>query len=185
MINIEVAKTIEGWIEDDELATIAEWSSKRNKIIEIGSWKGRATRAICDNSSDLVVTIDHWKGALERVDDGFWEVDKHGPEYVYKQFENNLKDHLDSKRLIVYKMDSHEAAKSLIEKYGFESFDMVWIDGGHEYEVIKRDIIFFRPLLKMYGQLCGHDYYYPGVKRALDEVFVNYWHSGNLWSKEV
>jgi hypothetical protein len=184
-MNIEKAKLIEGWVEVPELETIAEWSSKRNKIIEIGSWKGRTTEAICDNTSGLVVTIDHWEGALEPVDDGFWEVNKYGPDYVYNIFYDNLREHIDSGKLLILKMSSEDAARHLIKTFGFGSFDMVWIDGGHEYEVVRKDMIYFRPLLKRYGQMCGHDYYYPGVKKALDEVFVNYWQSGNLWSKEV
>jgi hypothetical protein len=184
-MNIDNALKIEGWVEPDELQRIAEWSSNRHKIIEIGSWKGRTTRAICDNTDDLVVTIDHWEGALEPVDDGFWEVDKFGPDYVYNMFQKNLADHIKSSKLSVYKMSSEEAAQLLIEEYGFGYFDMIWIDGGHEYEVVRKDMVYFRPLLRRYGQMCGHDYYYPGVKKALDEVFVNYWQEGNLWSKEV
>ena len=185
MANIEKAKLIQGWVEEDELNTIATWAMSRPKIIEIGTWKGRTTRALCDNNSGEVVTIDNWKGALVPVDNGFWELDEYGPDYVYNVFMENLKDHLDSGKLTVVKGFSADAVKVLINKYGFEYFDMLWIDGGHEYEVVRKDIIYYRPLLKPKAQLCGHDFYYPGVKQSLDELIAGYWHSGNLWSKEI
>jgi len=57
--------------------------------------------------------------------------------------------------------------------------DMVFLDGDHEYESVKADILAWNP--KARKMLCGHDYGvppgmevlrdFPGVKQAVDEVF--------------
>lgn len=183
-MDISKALLIDGWMFDYELELISGWASNHNKIIEIGAWKGRTTRALCDNTKGMVVTIDHWKGALIPIDDGFWEVEKYGSDYVYNMFLENLKDHINSGKLSVLRMSSDLAANLLIQGYGFESFDMIFIDGGHEYDVVKKDIIFFRPLIKKGGKICGHDLCYPEVKKVLDELLPGYQSFGNIWSKE-
>jgi hypothetical protein len=52
--------------------------------------------------------------------------------------------------------------------------DMVLLDGDHEYEGVVADIEAWLP--KARKLLCGHDYGhpdYPGVARAVDEIFAD------------
>jgi hypothetical protein len=62
MIDIERAKITPGWMYESELETLAKWSNRyrsiHNRIIEVGSWMGRSTRAICDNSGGIVIAIN-------------------------------------------------------------------------------------------------------------------------------
>jgi predicted RNA methylase len=59
------------------------------------------------------------------------------------------------------------------EKYNNEKYDLIYIDGSHEYIDIKEDIINSMGFLKENGIICGHDYNSscPGVTRAVDEIF--------------
>ena len=59
------------------------------------------------------------------------------------------------------------------EKYNNERYDLIYIDGSHEYIDIKEDIINFKKLLKGNGIICGHDYNSscPGVIKAVNEIF--------------
>jgi hypothetical protein len=41
----------------------------------------------------------------------------------------------------------------------------------HSYEAVKQDILHWLPKVKNNGFLAGHDYDWPGVKRAVDELF--------------
>lgn len=54
----------------------------------------------------------------------------------------------------------------------------LYIDGGHEYDEVKRDIEIFEPMLVPGGVIAFDDfnnanpkYPYPGVKQAVDEFF--------------
>ena len=60
---------------------------------------------------------------------------------------------------------------------------MVFIDGGHEYEEVKRDILIWKERLRPGGLLCGHDVSWPGVRKALTELVPNWkQQAGELWS---
>lgn len=58
--------------------------------------------------------------------------------------------------------------------FGNSTLDVVYIDGEHLYEPVKRDINLWLPKVKDGGILCGHDFGEPGVKQALDEIFPYY-----------
>jgi Methyltransferase domain len=50
--------------------------------------------------------------------------------------------------------------------------DVVFLDGSHEYEAVRRDILAWMPRIKSGGMLAGHDIndHYPGVGRAVHEL---------------
>jgi len=75
----------------------------------------------------------------------------------------------DTNNIEFYKMSFIE----FYEKYNNEKYDLIYIDGSHEYIDIKEDIINFRNLLKENGIICGHDYNSscPGVIKAVNEIF--------------
>ena len=53
-----------------------------------------------------------------------------------------------------------------------KEFDVVWLDGNHNYEVVKKELEIYDPLAKL--MICGHDYGHrdlPGVKKAVDEFY--------------
>jgi len=54
-----------------------------------------------------------------------------------------------------------------------KKFDLIYIDGSHEYEEVKLDIISCLKFLNPGGMIAGHDYNSscPGVIRAVDEKF--------------
>jgi len=48
LIDISRADKIQGWMEIEELRWLAETAKMHSNICEIGSWKGRSTRAMAD-----------------------------------------------------------------------------------------------------------------------------------------
>ena len=81
-------------------------------------------------------------------------------------------------------LHSHDAASYLLDLFGKGYFDMAWIDGGHDYETVKGDILSYSPLLKKGGLLSGHDYSkgHPGVRQAVDELLPNFNRGqGSIW----
>ena len=61
-------------------------------------------------------------------------------------------------------------------------FDIVWIDADHSYESVARDIDLYRNKVKPGGIICGHDYDWPEVHRAVHERFDNVEsHADDVW----
>jgi predicted O-methyltransferase YrrM len=169
MVNIDNALQISGWMLPEELEWLAIQAQNKKRILELGSWKGRSTRAMLDNTTATITCVDTWGGPSDIWNYGrdFSEVTEHGPEFVLEQFINNTSR---SDKIIVLKMSCDTAAKVLVGK-----FDMIFVDADHLYEAVKQDILNYIPLLTDDGLLCGHDYSpaWPGVVRAVHETLEN------------
>ncbi len=163
MIDVSRADKILGFMEIDELRWLAETASKYKNICEIGSWKGRSTRAIADNMpQDAELTV------VDLFKDGYLE----GKE-LRATFEENLHEYLEAGRISICQMDSETAAE-LFAKVNIK-FDMIFVDGEHFYEYAYNDIRNYLPLLSPGGILCGHDYTpnapeFGGVIKAVHEL---------------
>ena len=66
-------------------------------------------------------------------------------------------------------------SQDAVKNYEDESIDFCFIDGSHEYEDVKADILAYLPKVKKGGILSGHDYdsIWAGVIQAVDEILVN------------
>lgn len=181
MKGVNKALTIPGWMEYNELMWLALQALDHKRILEIGSWKGRSTKALAYYTKGTVTVIDNWKGPsdLENYTGAFADLIEHGSSHIFNQFMNNMKDEIHY--IEILKMDSSEAYKHLTGK-----FDMIFIDGDHNYIPFKQDLINYRNFLEEGGLLCGHDYSYEGVKKALSEEYedgkICVLHNGNVLS---
>src|SRR5262245_4650710 len=68
MINIERALQIPGFMRRPALEWLATQAQTHNVIVELGSYCGRSTRALADNTPGVVYAIDDWKGVRK----DFW-----------------------------------------------------------------------------------------------------------------
>lgn len=57
----------------------------------------------------------------------------------------------------------------IMKRFQLQSFDLIYIDGMHDYEAVMEDIKLSLPLIKDGGYLSGHDYY-TEVQRSIDTV---------------
>ena len=76
-----------------------------------------------------------------------------------------------SKNINIIKGFSHDVLKNI----DIDSFDYVFLDGGHKYETVKSDLEFLTSVIKNSGIILCDDYdltYASGVKKAIDE-YVN------------
>jgi len=165
-VSIAKALKIDGFMARAELAWLAAQAGDHPLIAEVGSHKGRSTRALADNCRGVVYAIDPWAGY--RNNDGSqarWIGD---PDEAFACFKRNLKDHLRKGRVVICRSGLREAAKKVLPLV-----DMVFIDGDHRYEQVRNDILLAKRILKPGGLLCGHDYghpLWPGVRQAVNEI---------------
>ena len=173
LINIEKALTIDGWMQPEELAWLAEQAQRRRFIVEIGSYLGRSTRALADNALGIVYAIDDWHGPRD-VD---WLTDEQRGAIA-----DTFRKNMEGTKARVEMISSDHAAASVIE-----TPDMVFIDGDHEYASVKRDIDRWYARMALGGLLCGHDVNHVGVAQALRHTFGKYAIAPNttIWYVEV
>lgn len=175
-VDISRALTIAGWTNESELTWLAEQAQSHHDIAEIGSWRGRSTRALADNTPGWVLAVDTWKGT--EADGHFKELEGRPEGWLFDEFMRNVEGTHGG----FMKMPSVEAAAVCVSHGG--DFDMVFIDAAHDYKNVKADILAWRPLLRPGGLLCGHDYDCgrPGVVRAVNELIPNKKRGpGSIW----
>jgi len=148
---------------EHDLRKLAELAGPCKRIIELGSYHGRSTRAMLDSSAAHIWCVDSWN--LPPVKPGGREV---GDKDV-QMFLDNIQD--KRHRVTVLRMLTSDAVGLLPEG----CFDLVFIDADHSYQAVKFDILHYAPLLKYGGVLCGHDYGKgrEGTIQAVDETLAN------------
>jgi hypothetical protein len=167
------ALEIPGWMTDEELHWLAETAKEMESIVEIGSWKGRSTQVLLEGCPGTVWAVDHFKGS--KNERGFYHRETRNKD-IYKIFMQNV-GHYEN--LEVLKMDSIEASKQFEEK----SVDMVFIDGEHTHDAVMADIKAWLPKAKI--MICGHDYDFEGVRKAVHTSIGDVTTHESIWIKEL
>lgn len=159
-------KNIENWFDYDDLYREAVNNAKDGALfVEIGVWKGGSTayigvEIVNSNKKIRLDAIDTFGGSKEH--DG---MDLSG---LYEAAKSNLKPLIDLGVVNLIKDSSLHAAS----RYSDKSIDFCFIDGSHEYNDVKKDILAYLPKMKDGAILAGHDYsdWWGGVIKAVDEV---------------
>ena len=169
-VNITVALGIRGFMSAPELEQLATWALRYYDILEIGSYMGRSTRALADNTGGTVMAIDDFNGLRENTDNP-------PQEDIRGSFLRNLRDHILSGK--VTPIEANHSTRLPIR------CDMCFIDGSHDYESVRRDIGNWSHA----KLLCGHDFdsIHPDVMRAVDELVPGYRviPGTSLWWREL
>lgn len=165
------AQQIDGWMTDEELACLSGLAASAESVVEIGCWKGRSTFALLSSCRGPVYAVDHWQGS---------EGERRGPHReavagdVFAEFIQNV-GHF--RNLKVIREASTTAAAIAPDS------DVVFIDGSHDYESVLADIRAWKP--KAQKVLCGHDYQWSGVARAVAEELGAVQVVGTIWIHHV
>lgn len=149
-----------GWMSSVELVWLNRTAALMRSVCEVGVLRGRSAYALLEGCPGPVYCIDPFADPGDHAFRGFMESCGHF---------GNLRP---------IRGLSPEAA-SLVPPV-----DMVFLDGDHSYESVRADIDAWLP--KTLRLLCGHDMSdpsdytegsggYPGVSRAVAEVFGDKW----------
>ena len=149
-------------------------------IIEVGSWLGTSTRhmASCLPENGVVYAVDHWKGSSEHQPGASAWIPE--VEHLYEYFLSNVIQAGLAHKIIPVRMESVEAAKHLQMKV-----DLIYIDASHETKAVYADLEAWYPHLKKHGVLCGDDWAWDSVQKAVkrfakkNELRIKA--SGNFW----
>jgi len=172
-------------MEEIELKYLAELASKSASIAEVGSWRGRSACAFAENTTGTVYCTDTWQDdAYGAVFPGDAPDLCQRPNWLWDEFKHNTSPYAN---IVPFRMTSLQGAAEAT-RLGL-TFDVVFVDAGHNYEDVIGDINAWRPLLRPDGVLCGHDLYpdgphHPGVLRAVNELVGKYRIIGTLWTTE-
>jgi predicted O-methyltransferase YrrM len=156
-MNLENALKIQGCMEPDELQWLAEQASRHERIVEVGSFLGRSTRAMADNTSGWVLAFDDWFGPRD--------INMDGRDHIYEVFRKNMNGLVESGKVMILQGDHGDLN---VIPVGLQP-DMVFIDGAHEYESVKRDLQIWKNKIIIGGLICGHDAQMGSVQQALRE----------------
>jgi predicted O-methyltransferase YrrM len=159
-------KEIQNWFNYERVFDLAIQKAQDGaKFVEIGVWKGGSTAYMgveIYNSGKKIRydAIDTFEGSRE-----------HGQVIgLYEEAVQNLKPLIDLNVVNIIRGHSQD----VVSKYQDETIDFCFIDGSHEYEDVKKDIMAYLPKVKKGGILAGHDYdaIWNGVIQAVDEILV-------------
>lgn len=148
---------IRGWLREDERLALRRWCFQKD-VLELGAFQGLSSCCIAATAKSLV-TVDTFdgRGTAEPGDyqDIFWRnINSVGRSATVKAIKGLFADVVPGLT---------------------ETFDVVFIDGSHDYESVKQDIGLARGVLRPGGHLLMHDYdaSNPGVVQAVDELIAS------------
>lgn len=159
-------RSIQGWGAFHELyAEIIAAAAPGAVLVEIGCWKGKSAafagvEIINSKKPIRFFTVDHFKGSTPK---------HHAmPEVAGGNLEAIARGNLArvSEVVTVLAMSSVEAARTFADA----SVDFLFVDGTHDYDSVKADLLAWRPKMKAGGIVAGDDANWRGVKEAAREV---------------
>lgn len=164
--------------------------SKRLDIPVTVDWKGRKSQRrhvlqwlIENNNCRTMVEIGvRYGGTSFYLLNKFPDLKLYGIDTDISQFYSGEIQERYKDRLVAIQGMSHTVTEMIPDN----SVDIIFIDGDHSYEAVKKDIILYTPKLKDGGLLTGHDIDYPGVNQAVTELIENYDVAPNyVWFKKI
>jgi len=169
-----------GWFPEENEETLKKLIKENDvkTVIEIGCFLGKSTKFFVEQGC-VVISIDTFEGSKDI--NASAEVQKRLPT-LYEQFVFNMKELGIEKRIAVLRGTSEEVFTSLSDP---QKVDLVFIDGSHEYEDVKKDIEMWST--RAQKVICGDDYtdVHPGVKKAVDELLPEANKNQRVWYKTI
>ena len=152
---------IDGWLSYSE--AIALYESARSLkaespiVVEIGSWQGKSSvvlaRAIKVKRQSVLYCVDPFNATNNGVQDPtFVQRTRRMDRSLLDTFVKNMRTNGVYDVIRILHGMSHDFAGSFAEK-----IDLLYIDGNHEYDAVRRDYEEWAPHLKRGGIIAFHD----------------------------
>lgn len=152
---------IEGWIllcEAVELFDLTNRISSINPIIcEIGSWKGKSAYIFASalrNKGGVLFAVDPFTGEGDGASEKTYKADINKLNVsLKKDFIQTMNKYSLMGCIKILPFRSEEARN----KFNCDKIDLLFIDGNHEYEFVKKDYDLWSPLVVSGGSIVLHD----------------------------
>lgn len=158
-----------GWFANASQLEVLIKTHNVKTVIEIGCWLGCSTRFIASllPEGGKLYGVDHWLGSSE-----------HQPganayhlalPVLYEQFLSNVIHAGLTDKIIPIRMPSLDAALYLTTLDTPIAPDLIYIDAGHETELVYADLNAWYPYVQEHGILCGDDWCWGSVQLAVTQ----------------
>ncbi len=157
---------LDGWLFEKEgelLYHLAKNCTGKGVIVEIGSWKGKSTIWLGKGSKRgnkvPIYAIDPHTGSSEHKRMFSKKI------YTFKEFKRNISKANVDDIIIPIIQTSEEAAKKFTQP-----IELIFIDGAHEYDLVKKDFELWFPKIIDGGIMAFHDtIWFSGPTRIVEE----------------
>lgn len=156
-----------GWFRNHRQLEAIFATESIETIIEIGSWLGKSTLFMASHLPEggRIYAVDHWHGSPEHQPGQHAHHKAMG--YLFHQFLSNVIHRGLADKVVPIRMESGEAAAALAVEP-----DLIYFDGAHDYSSVKRDLNLWLPHASEKTILCGDDWRWPTVRRAVTEFAI-------------
>lgn len=145
-------------------------------VVEIGSYSGESSIIFAQEFPFAIIyCIDPWVNGYDDKDIiSFADMEK-----IEKEFDERTKYYKNIVKI-----------KDYSTNINIQNVSMIYIDGNHQYEFVKNDILHWKDKILPNGIISGHDYYdhqehshVAGVKKAVLELlgFPNLRYKDGSW----
>ncbi|MBI5220769.1 MAG: class I SAM-dependent methyltransferase [Candidatus Liptonbacteria bacterium] len=171
---------IDGWlllVEAAELFRCSDSIASPHPIVcEIGTWKGRSSYVLASamkGKGGVLYSVDPFNGEGDTASKDAYraELKRLGTTLV-KNFEATMEQYGLRQYINVFPMLSEQARAVFTEP----KIDLLFIDGNHEYDWVKKDYELWTPLIPSGGIIALHDVkasHVDGPGRIMQEYIAN------------
>jgi len=181
-----------GWNSESQEFVEVFNELKPNLVVEVGTFFGGSARfmahlGIARNLDIEIVCIDtflgsveHWHGDQYFKPAGFF---KNGRPPIFDKFMTNTIRAELTNQITPFPIDSVNGGLTL-KRYGIQA-DLVYIDGGHEYESVSQDLKVFKDIVRPGGIMLLDDSHYEPIQAAARNILGNTETKGTkiIWRK--
>lgn len=142
---------IPGWLLPAEGRQLAELAAGK-RVLEIGSYCGLSTVCMA-RTAQHVTAVDYFDGRATP-----------SPRDTFAEFSRNMHRYGVADRVIAVRPGT---------PLPLEEYDVVYIDGAHDYDAVNADLALALSVLANDGLIAFHDYHHPshpGVSEAVDDL---------------
>lgn len=131
-------------------------------LVEVGVWEGKSTIQLANAfPAEEVHAIDHWQGDLTDPKSPVAAIA--ASRNVFADFMENIKLAGVADRVVVHRMDWRDA----FARWSYGPIKMLFIDGEHTFTEVADNIDAGLPLMVPGGVMCGDDYGFSAVAKAV------------------